>query len=726
MPVVVETPCVAKAVDRGSTPRTQALAERAIAESYGRFVEATTLRGECPLPPADCADSRILADAHVFAWMRPRLTPVVRDGELIVGALLRAEDGPPGGSWLPDGHDWYVTHFAGNTPPARPDLRDMAERGLISPQGSFNHKAVDYAGYIRTGSAELARRARALAETKAGAERDFCLAFALGHEAIIAHAATYADACERMAADSDPLRASELRDIARVCRKVPAGPADTLHEALQGLWFAYMAAGDATGRVDVYLREFYEADLAAGRLTESEAQELLECFLIKLHGDVAEGVVNVSSIQTMTLGGVLPDGSDATCGLTRLWLRAIRAVRLLRPTVYVRCHQNTPEDVLDLAVTMLGEGLAEPSFYGDRPIIEGLVRIGVPIEHARDYALSGCTEVVSPGRGNWGAPNGWINLALLAHDTLRACAERGIRSADGIWAEWDRRCEELADACRDCSIWVDENVTDTRYTATLLMPVCLDRCTDVAHGGAETYYGHWEAMGLPNAADMLYAALHAPDELAALWQGVAAGDSDVVARLRHLPKFGNGNAEVDAVGARVIRTMADALERRSTPLRRALVMGHLAGGENMHIPYGKLMGATLDGRSAGQPLADSLAASQGQARGGPTALIRSLCALDHSRMIAGNVSTLQIAQQTIRTPEDRAKVVALLRTFVAMGGSQLQINVADADTLRAAQADPERYRGLLVRVAGYSADFTWIGRSLQDEIISRMEGQRDA
>jgi len=723
MPVAVENPCVARAAERGSTPRTRALADRALRASYGRFAEAAALRGLCPSAPA--GTPRILADAAAFAWVHPRMTPVIRPGELIVGAPLRAEDGPPGGSWLPDGHDWYVEHFARNTPPGRPDLTAMAARGLLSPQGSLNHKVVDYAGFIRTGARALITRARQMAEERTGAERDFCLAFATGHEAIIAHAATYADAAERMAGDEpDPARAAELREIARICRKVPADPAETLHEALQSLWFAYMAAGDATGRVDVYLRDCWEADLAAGCLAPGEAQELLECFLIKLHGDVAEGVVNVSSIQTMTLGGLMPDGSDATSDLTRLWLHAIRAVRLLRPTVYIRCHDATPPDVIDLGVAMLGEGLAEPSFYGDRPIVEGLVRVGVPVEQARDYALSGCTEVVSPGRGNWGAPNGWINLALLADDAIRACAARGEAGPDAIWAEYERRCEELAEACRICNIHVDAEVADTRFTATLLMPVCLDRCRDLAHGGAETHYAHWEAIGLPNAADMLHAALQAPDaealrgDLAA----IAAGDPAATARLRRLPKYGNGCAEVDAVAARVIVKMADALERRSTPLRTALVMGHLAGGENMHIPYGRLMGATLDGRRAGQTLADSLAASQGQAVAGPTALIQSLCAIDHSRLIAGNVSTLRMSPADFATPGARDRVAALVRAFVAMGGSQLQINVADTATLRAAQADPEAHRGLLVRVAGYSADFTSIGRSLQDEIIARLEG----
>jgi trans-4-hydroxy-L-proline dehydratase len=255
------------------------------------------------------------------------------------------------------------------------------------------------------------------------------------------------------------------------------------------------------------------------------------------------------------------------------------------------------------------------------------------------------------------------------------------------------------------------------------MPVCLEKCRDIAHGGLRTHYGHWEGQGLSNAADMIYAALvlalDAAEPLWSLLGRLDAGDADLRARLRQLPKFGQGYAPVDAVGARLVSMMAEALEHQRTPLRSALALGHLAGGENMHIAYGLLMGPTLDGRHAGDNLGDSLAGSQG-VTGTPTEVLRSLCTLDHSRLIAGNVSTLRLLPADFATAETRANVVALLRAYIAEGGSQLQLNVVDAATLRRAQAHPEGYRGLMVRVAGYSADFTQCGKVLQDEIIARL------
>lgn len=724
---IIDMPCVpslktldGRPLERGSTARTALLAHDAASRKYYTYIEQAQLYRESP---HTAGLTPIMAAAEAFAYAHPRLTPLVRERELIVGARMRATEGETIQAWLPDGNAGYVEGFARNVPPDRPDIKEMALRGLLSPQGSLNHKVVDYAGFLRTGSAASAARAREIAAATTGAEREFALAFALGHEAMIAHAETYAQECAKLAESAEPERAEELRELTRICGKVPSQPAATFHEAVQMLWFAYMVAGDGVGRPDVYLREYYEADLEAGRITPERAQELLECLMVKLHGDYAEGVYNVSSIHTLTLGGVLPDGTDATNDLTRLFLKAIRSVRLLRPTIYLRCHEHTPADVLALAVEMLGEGLAEPSFYGDTPVLRGLQRLGVPLEQARDYALSGCTEIVLPGLANWGAPNGWINLALLVHEAIREFAAGESATAESLWQIIDRRAEELAEICRVCNEHVDEARQDGAYNSCLLMPVCLETCQDIVHGGAGSYMGHWEAMGLPNAADMLLAVERLVrddgESLPDLLQRLDSDDPALRKRLSHLPRFGNGEQAVDELAARLVQVMSEALERRSTRLRSHLVLGHLAGGENMHLAYGMLMGPTLDGRREGDTLADSLAGSQGQTRQGPTAVVRSLCRLDHSRLVAGNVSTLRLLPADFADEESRQKVVALIRTFVALGGSQLQINVIDADTLRAAQADPDAYEGLMVRVAGYSADFTHLGKTLQNELIER-------
>jgi len=247
-------------------------------------------------------------------------------------------------------------------------------------------------------------------------------------------------------------------------------------------------------------------------------------------------------------------------------------------------------------------------------------------------------------------------------------------------------------------------------------------------GGADTYYAHWEGIGLPNAADMIYSAnkmaWEGEDKLSELMRKLEAeqseGFEELIQKLRKLPKFGSDEEYVDNIAAKLVEILSRALEAQSPGLRRALMLGHLAGGENMHIAYGRHMPATLDGRRAGQPLADSMAGSHGRALA-PTAVIKSLCRLDHSRLNAGNVSTLRMTPADFATESDRRKVVALIRAFINLGGSQLQINVLDTAILRKAQENPEEHAGIIVRVAGYSSAFDGLGKVVQDEIIARYE-----
>ena len=710
-----------RGLSRGSTPRSEYLCEEVATRYFGPFDEIHAANKT--FAPSESA-SPWKAACERFVHVRDRLTPYIRPGDLLAGALVRG-DGPVGGGWKPSGEDWYISHFADKVSPREPEwVYEMAARGLISPQGPFNHKVVDYAGFLRLGSLGMIERAEALLPGRTGIAREITEGFIAGHRCMIRTAERYADEYAKLtkaAATAD--ERDEHQKMERICRKVPAHPAETFHEALQMLWFAYMVSGDGTGRPDQYLYEYYEADLKAGRIDEGRAQELIEAFMIKLHGESFEGVCNVSSVQTMTLGGCDPEGNDACNDLTRLFLRAIRSVRLLRPTVYVRCTDQTPQDILDLAVSMLGEGLGEPNFFGDKPIVEGLTRMGVPVEDARDYALSGCAEVVSPGKGNWGAPNGWINMAQLTIEALHKAADS--EDICGFWEVYREMCESVAEACAIANLHTDEKCADFRYESTIMYPVCLENGLDVMRGGLLTYYAHWEGIGLPNAADMVYSA----SKMA--WEGETKlsdllykleteEDENLIQSLRKLPKFGSDDAEVDGIAAKLVEILSQSLESRSPGRRRALFLGHLAGGENMHIAYGKHMPATLDGRRAGQPLADSMAGSHGIAAS-PTAMIHSLCRLDHSRLQAGNVSTLRLSPVDFATDEGRRKITDLIRTFVALGGSQLQFNVLDTAILRRAQQDPEQYAGIMVRVAGYSSAFDGLGKVVQDEIIARYE-----
>ncbi|MCL2665802.1 MAG: hypothetical protein FWE82_09320 [Defluviitaleaceae bacterium] len=708
---------------RGTTPRTQRLCEEVATRYSGPFTEIKDAWGK--FKPSDGA-SHWTEAAERFVFIRDRLSAYIRQDDLIAGALVRG-DGPVSTGWKPAGEDFYINHFAQTGPKEPQWVYDMASRGLISPQGPFNHKVVDYEGFLRTGSLNVIKRAEELLASREGLAREITEGFIEGHKCMIRTAERYAAAYEALADNTkNEQDKCEFIEMARICKKVPAHPAGTFYEAIQMLWFAYMVAGDGTGRPDQYLYDYYRADTDAGNISEERVLELIEAFMIKLHSEYLEGIYNVSSVQTLTLGGCDSNGKDACNELTRLFLRAIRSVRLLRPTVYVRCTDETPQDILDLSIAMLGEGLGEPNFFGDKPVVEGLTRLGVPAADARDYALSGCAEIVSPAKGNWGAPNGWINMAQLTLEALHETAEdRENISIENFWTVYSAACKKVAEACAIANKYVDDICINYRYESTIMYPCCLERGLDSMRGGMDTYFGHWEGVGLPNSADMVYAAFYLLDKngdtLNDLLQKTESGDDEFfLASLRKLPKFGNDIDDVDLIAAKLVRILSESLEAQNPGLRSALMLGHLAGGENMHIAYGKHMPATLDGRRAGQPLADSMAACHGYSAV-PTAMIKSLCKLDHSRLQAGNVSTMRLTPADFATAEGRGNVSALIRTFVASGGSQLQFNVLDADLLREAQKNPEQHAGIIVRVAGYSSVFDGLGKIVQDEIIARYE-----
>ncbi len=715
---------------RGSTHRIDRLANMAVNQFYGRFAEYSQLieTYRAAHPPESLRAGRLYDtayDAAAIGYAFAHMTPYIREGECIVGARQRDPE-QAGWDWLPDGGDHYIDGFAANSPKDRPDIHEKATRGLYSPQGAFNHKCNDWERLIAKGSLDVIREAQTLLRIGDDDAKEVARAFISTHEGLIEYARHCADACRaRSVQEADARRKQELLDIADVCNKVPAHPAESFREAIQSYWFYYMLGGDGTGRIDKILYPYYQKDIDSGSITYDQALELVENLLIKFQADYAEGVCNVSSIHTMTVGGCNADGTDACTDLTRIFLTAYRNVHMLRPSLYLRLSGDTPMDVLELAVTMLAEGVGEPCFYCDPSTIKGLMRLGVSQADASEYALSGCAEVVIPGKCNWGAPNGWINIAMAADEVLRECAEQGL-DYDAFWKRFEQKAESICDDCVAMLEYIDAVQTWPRTETTVTSLQCLERGRDCLSGGFDTYMSHWEGSGLSNAVDMIYSALKLGYEsgvsLQALFARLDTGDEVLAAQIRRLPKFGNAEEAVDAIGARIVDTFADRLERRHTSLRKHLVLGHLAGGENMHIAYGHRMKATLDGRKDGEPLGDSLVGSQGVNRLGPTAAIKSLTRIDHSKLAAGNVSTLRLSERDLQTQSGRQGVVALLQAYAQMGGSQLQINAISAEKLRAAQQDPVAYGGMIVRVAGYSSDFTHLNKNVQDEIIARTEG----
>lgn len=557
--------------------------------------------------------------------------------------------------------------------------------------------------------------------------------------------ARYAECAERMAAEcADPERAGELRDIAAVCRQVPARPARTLREAVQALWFAHVITcwedginANSIGRIDQILHPYYQRGTDAGALSTQEAAEWLALLSVKLYRSY--------DVQQATVGGLLPDGSDATNDLSYLVLEVTRALDFVR-CLSVRAHKETPRALLEQAADLVARGGGIPFFFNDEAIVPGLVRNGIPIQDARGYAIIGCVEITIPGKAAPHAVSGWINLAkcleLALNDgcDLRTGERLGpatgslaqFGSLEDVLLAYDAQvCHFLRQIVFGCNMLEVhfEHATPLPYLS-LLTDDCVARGRDITAGGARYNYHGCAAIGIPNAADSL-AALDAlvfrerrvsPEQLhAALLADYEGEETLRQLLLRRAPKYGNDVEAVDRLAAEVTRRFCEALsEFRS--VRDGRFLPSLFSFTLM-LPLGKLTGALPDGRRAGEPLAYSISPAQGRDASGFTALLWSLGKLPND-LVAASTSAIVEVEPSLLEGEGMQRFVDALQVAIAQGVGQLQVNVVTAETLRRAQEHPEEYPNLCVRVSGFSQKFNLLSREMQDHIIARTKHAR--
>ncbi len=555
-------------------------------------------------------------------------------------------------------------------------------------------------------------------------------------------------------------RRAELLEIARICRKVPWQPPETFHEALQALWMTHMlvmaaesypGAGLSPGRVDQYLFPFYRADLAAGRLDRERALELVECYFIKhnyaydFQGRIgANQGINSGFGQLITLGGCGPDGEDASNDLTWLMLEAIEDLNLLEPKPNVRLHARTPDALLDRIVEMVAKAQGAPFLLNfDENAIKGLRWQGLPEDRLWDYAPVGCLENTLAGDDRSGTVDTNINLAqavvLALHDGANPVTGHRVGPRTGkaesfrdfevfysavktqLKAMIDRLLAVAAEADRIRATW-----EPTPYLSTLVGG-CFEKRRDVTRGGPTHNYITVEGVGLATLADSVAAVKKLVFEegrvkMADLVRALATDFAEAEALRQTLvtkaPKFGNDDPYVDQLARDLSRLWTEEVFRRTSPATgRRFRGGYLSW--NYWIGYGPLTGSTPDGRKKGRFLSNGICPSAGRDTKGPTAVALSVGALDLETAPNGASHTMSFSQAALRDPEHRKKFAAFLRAYGRVGGTALQINVIDPETLREAQRNPGEYSNLLVRVTGYNAYFVSLGKTIQDEIIAR-------
>ncbi len=531
-------------------------------------------------------------------------------------------------------------------------------------------------------------------------------------------------------------------DVAEILERVPAHPPRTFHEALQALRLLHAVVwlgGNyhvGLGRFDQYMWPYLRADLQAGRLDMDGAADLLAEFFISLNrdSDLYPGVQQGDNGQTITLGGVTRDGDDAVNELTRLVLSVSRDLAMIDPKINLRISPRTDLDLLTLATELTRKGLGFPQYSNDDVVIPGLVAHGYSLEDARDYAVAACWEFLIPGRGMDVVNIGAVSLPAAVDCGVRAGLAAGDDFA-GILRRTEedirRQVEALAGAY--AGLWLPPA---PYYSA--LMTDCLERGRDLSQGATYNNFGIHGA-GLANAADALAAVRRfvfeegrvSPAELLAALEAGYAGHEE----LRRLleaegPKVGNHDDCADDLMTALADLFAGACEgyassERPTPRGGILRPGTgsamyyvwlALGHEGMREP---LVGATAEGRRAGEMFGANLAPSPNATVRGPISVLQSFAKLDYRRICNGGPITLELADTVFRNGEALRKTAMLVRLFAQLGGQQLQINSLNVDTLRDAKAHPERHQNLIVRVWGWSGYFCELDEEYQDHIIAR-------
>lgn len=638
----------------------------------------------------------------------------------------------------------------------------LNDNGIGNCAAVPGHLVPDYPKVLRIGWKGIQAEAEAVA-THPGStpeQRNLARAITLCAEAASEFAARYAAEANHCAeAEGDPARRAELVAIAQSCAKVPWLPPETFPEALQALWSTHMllmaaesypGPGVSPGRVDQYLYPYYKSDLEAGRLTREQAKEWLECWWIK-HNYVYDyqgwtGTnqgINSSFGQLITLGGINVEGDDASNELTYLMLDVMEELNLLEPKPNVRVHARTSDRLLERMVEMLAHAQGSPFLINfDENSMAGLRWEGLPEERLWDYAPVGCLENTLAGDDRSGTVDVNLNLAkaielaLTDGRDLATGKQVGLRTGDPCafttfdqfyaafesqlrhLLEWIIRVNNLADAGR--ARW-----EPVPYLSALVGG-CLESGRDANAGGAHYNFLTVEGIALATVVDSLAAVkklvyetrqVEMPHLLAALKANYEGFENLRQTLLNRAPKYGNDDPYADALAHKVSRFWTEEAFKHTAPTGKRYRGGYLSW--NYWIAYAPMTAATPDGRRRGQFLSNAVCPVNGADRKGPTAVIKSVGHLDLQTAPNGSSHTLSLSPTLLHNPEHRQKIMALLRAYARVGGTCLQVNVIDANTLRQAQKHPDEYRNLLVRVTGYNAYFTGLGKEIQDEIIAR-------
>ena len=642
------------------------------------------------------------------------------------------------------------------------------------------HVCANYEKLFRLGWKGLRREVReklaALDTAKAGdaAKRDFYLAEEIALDAASVYIRRYGELAAQMAGEeADPLRRRELETVASNCLWVSEEPPRTYWEAVQ-LW--HMATnliiiesnGHSVtyGRFDQLFYPFYKRDTEAGVLRREEAQELIEHAFVKMHQlrkirDTSAIIFSSGTIMggtALDVGGVDEKGEDAVNDLSYMVLDAHAHTRIPNPWMGVRLSRKNPREFWEKTFNVIRIGTGEPKIFNDDQMIRALMNYGKTIEDARGYVGVGCVEPCVPGKTYGWHDSGSFNLAKVLQLAINGgrcidCSEsceyyarcKGLGPDTGSLETAESFDEVVASFKAQMKYWCDEmlscinkiDLVQQRLKPlpylSLLMDDCVEKGLDISAGGAKYNHSGPQAVGLGTAADSLSAIRQVVfeekrvtgaqllDALRKNWEGYETLYAYVNSpQVRH---YGNDDPEADALAKLVIGEYCANIEHRPTPHGGEYMPGVYSVTNN--VMHGSVDAATPDGRRAWEPVSDCMGPVHTRAGShdvsGPTAVASSVAKMDHARIGNGIILNWKFSPGTVAGDRGREKLMDLMKTYFDNGGMQSQFSIVGKETLLAAQKRPEDYRGLLVRIAGYSAYFTELSQGLQNDLIGRTE-----
>ncbi len=609
--------------------------------------------------------------------------------------------------------------------------------------------------WLAEGPAGLAREAAIRGAAAEGEARDFYRAVEIAMQGVQAFVLRYAELAERLASEHEADRA-DLAEVARIMRRLAVEPPATFHEAVQATWLLFVvlhtesnASSFSPGRLDLALLPFYEAGIAAGTLTAETALELLECLFLKFNQVVylrnshsAKYFAGFPIGFNIAVGGQAADG-DVANPLSFLLLQAQKHLGLPQPNLSVRLHDGTGDDLLKEAIRVVARGSGMPQFFNDNAVIPALERVGISRADARNYAIVGCVELTTQGNNLGWSDAAMFNLNKALELTLtggvdlltgeRIGPDFGDLTRYDTWEELETAFAAMIEhyvsrMIKACEV-VERAHMDVLPTAFLSAVIddCLASGVDVTAGGAKYNLSGIQMIQVASLADSLAALKKLVFEeglitrermLGALLADFEGFEVEQALLLNKAPKYGNDIAYVDDLGLKWARFFAEQLAEYTNVRGGRYHTGMYT--VSAHVPMGQNVGASTDGRKAGTPLADGgLSPVYGRDMAGPTAVLHSVARLDNELTSNGGLLNLKLFPEFYESETNIDKFAQFLRGFVALEVPHVQFNVVRREDLIAAKADPDRYRSLTIRVAGYTAYFTELAGDLQDEIIAR-------